>query len=121
MKLLNVIKIHDRISMHAEEPIWVEHRLEVFDALPNHKGRLPHMESNVIPRRLEPQDIFDPYKDNLLACFHCQSPQILALHRPVLRSARVLISPGFNTGANNSRFGKIKRGLEPLRIEWLNE
>jgi hypothetical protein len=105
MKLLNVIKIYDRISMHAEEAIWVEYRLEIFDTLPNHKGRLTYMESNVIPRRLEPQDILDLYNDNLFTCFYCQSPQILALHRPVLRGARALIRPEFSTGANNYRFG----------------
>ena len=35
MKLLNVVKIHDRIPMNAEKTIWVEQRLEPLDTLPN--------------------------------------------------------------------------------------
>lgn len=35
IKFLNVIKIHDRISMNAEKAIWVEQNLERLDALPN--------------------------------------------------------------------------------------
>jgi hypothetical protein len=49
MELLDMVEIHDRIAMNAEKTIWVEQRLEVFHALPNQMGRLPHMQSNVIP------------------------------------------------------------------------
>ena len=43
MKLLNVVKIHDRIPMHAEKTIWVEQRLESLDTLPNEMGCMPEM------------------------------------------------------------------------------
>ena len=43
MKLLNVVKIHDRIPMNAEKTIWVEQRLESLDTLPNEMGRMPEM------------------------------------------------------------------------------
>ena len=49
MEFLNVVEIHDRISMHAEKTIRIEQRLEVFHALPDQMGRLPHMQPNVIP------------------------------------------------------------------------
>ena len=49
MKLLYVVEIHDRIAMHAEKTIWIDQRLEIFHALPNQMGRLPHMQPDVIP------------------------------------------------------------------------
>jgi hypothetical protein len=49
MKLLDMVEIYDRIAMHAEKTIRVEQRLEVFHGLSNQVGRLPHMQSNVIP------------------------------------------------------------------------
>jgi hypothetical protein len=49
MKFFNVVKIHDRISMNAKKTIWVEQRLESLDALPNQMGRVPDMESDMIP------------------------------------------------------------------------
>ena len=49
MKFLNVVKIHDRISMNAEKTIWVEQRLKSLDALPNQMGCVPEMQSDVIP------------------------------------------------------------------------
>ena len=49
MKFLNVVKIHDRISMNAKKTIWVEQHLESLDALPNQMGRVPDMQSDVIP------------------------------------------------------------------------
>ena len=49
MKLLYVVEIHDCIAMNSEKTIRVEQRLEVFHALPNQMGRLPYMQSNVIP------------------------------------------------------------------------
>lgn len=49
MKLLDMVEIHDRIAMHAEKTIWIDQRLEVFHALPNQMGRVPYMQSNVIP------------------------------------------------------------------------
>jgi hypothetical protein len=55
MKLLNMVKINNRVSMDAKKTIWVEYGLEPLDALPNQMGRLPQMQSNMIPRRLKPQ------------------------------------------------------------------
>ena len=43
IKLLNVVKIHDRIPMHAEKTIWVEQRLEFLDTLPNEMASMPEM------------------------------------------------------------------------------
>ena len=48
MELLDMVEIHDCIAMHAQKAIRIEQRLEVFHALPNHVGCLPHMQSNVI-------------------------------------------------------------------------
>src|SRR5437588_11807539 len=120
MKLVNMVKIHNRVSMHAKKTIWIEYGLEPLDVLPNKMRRLSHMQSNMIPRRLKPRDIFDSYKDNFFACFHGQSLQELAPHRPDFRGARTLISANIPT-ENSSRFGHIKGSLEPLCIEWLDE
>ena len=49
MELLDMVEINDRIAMHAEKTIRVEQRLEGFHALPDQMGRVPHMQSNVIP------------------------------------------------------------------------
>lgn len=49
MKFFNVVKIHDGISMNAEKTIWVEQYLESLDALPNQMGRVPNVQSDVIP------------------------------------------------------------------------
>ena len=49
MKLLYVVEIHDRIAMNSDKTIRIEQRLEVFHALPNQMGRLPYVQSNMIP------------------------------------------------------------------------
>ena len=73
LMILDVVEIHDCVAMHTEETIRVEQRLEVFHAPSKQMGRLPHMESNVIPGRLHPSDILDLYNHDPFICFHGKS------------------------------------------------
>ena len=56
-----VIKIDDRIAMYSEEMTRIQKLLEVFHGLPNEMSRGSRMEPNVVSKRLQPQNIFDPY------------------------------------------------------------
>jgi len=49
MKLLNMIEIHNRISMHTKKTTGIKQRLKIFHALPRQIGRFRQMKPNVIP------------------------------------------------------------------------
>src|ERR1700730_7066541 len=79
------------------------------------------MKPNVIPRRLHPSDIVDPYKHNLFIRFNCQSLQEAPLRSSWLAASRQLLSREFCPRTSNSRGRHIQRGFEALSIEWLYE
>ena len=119
MELFHMVEIHDRIAMHAEKTIRIELRLEVFQALPNQMRCLPHMQSNVIPRRLHPSDIVDFYNYDRFIFFNCQS----------LQKARrqSFVAGGHSTSPQRRlsirapairNLAKIQGSLEALGIKW---
>src|SRR5215470_20269255 len=117
MELLDVVEIHDRIAMHAEETVWVEQRLQVFHASPKQMRRPADMQSNVIPIRLHPSDILDLNHHNLFIRFNSKSLQetrqglllFLASH-----SDSVL---KIHSATSNFRSCEIQSSSEALRIK----
>src|SRR4029077_8351463 len=95
--------------------------MKVFHTSPYQMGRLPHMESNVIPGRLHPSDIVDLYKQDLFIHFHCQSLQE-GLRRPfLLQVSRSLLNLELYPGTSNSRFCKLQRAFEAISAKLLHE
>ena len=49
MELLNMIEIHNRISMNAEEAIGIKQYLKICHALSDQIRRFRHMKTDLIP------------------------------------------------------------------------
>lgn len=64
-----MVKVDDRITMYSEKMTRIQQPLEVFHGLPDEMSRRSHMEPNMVSERLQPQNIFDPYQDDLFAAF----------------------------------------------------
>ena len=64
-----MVKIDDRIPMYSEKMSWIQKALEIFHRLPNLMSRISHMDPNMVSERLQPQDVFHPYQEDLFAAF----------------------------------------------------
>ena len=49
MELLNVVQIHDGISMNSEKGAWIKLRLETLQGLAKQMAGVAHMQPNVVP------------------------------------------------------------------------
>ena len=112
-----MIKIDDRIAMYSEEMTGIQQALEVFHGLANQMSRISHMQPNMVSERLHPQDVFNPYQDDLFTALCRHASQETRPVRGLLMVARSFRGREFSACANDLRLGGINSNLQLVDVK----